>query len=49
MVSVENVVASGSLGVELDLEAVARELSEVVDYDRKNIRVPISASMTLHR
>ena len=33
MVSVENVVASGSLGVELDLEAVARELSEVVDYD----------------
>lgn len=33
MVSVENVVASGSLGVELDLEAVAREVSEVVDYD----------------
>jgi len=33
MVSVENVVASGSLGVEIDLEAVAHELSEVVDYD----------------
>lgn len=33
MVSVENVVASGSLGVELNLETVARELSEVVDYD----------------
>ncbi|SEW00990.1 TATA-box-binding protein [Halobacterium jilantaiense] len=33
MVSVENVVASGSLGIELDLETVARELSEVVDYD----------------
>lgn len=33
MVSVENVVASGSLGIELDLEAVARELSEVVEFD----------------
>ncbi|WP_435345712.1 TATA-box-binding protein [Haloarchaeobius sp. HRN-SO-5] len=33
MVSVVNVVASGSLGIELDLETVARELSEVVDYD----------------
>ncbi|RDZ53199.1 TATA-box-binding protein C, partial [Haloferax sp. Atlit-10N] len=33
MVSVENIVASGSLGIELDLEAVARELSKVVDYD----------------
>lgn len=33
MVSVENVVASGSLGIEIDLEAVAEELSEIVDYD----------------
>ncbi len=33
MVSVENVVASGSLGIEIDLETVAHELSEVVDYD----------------
>ncbi|QLG61939.1 TATA-box-binding protein [Halorarum salinum] len=33
MVSVENVVASGSLGIEIDLEVVAHELSEVVDYD----------------
>lgn len=33
MVSVENVVASGSLGMELNLETVARELSDVVDYD----------------
>ncbi len=33
MVSVENVVASGSLGIELDLETVAHDLSEVVDYD----------------
>ena len=33
MVSVENVVASGSLGIELDLVTVAREFSEVVDYD----------------
>lgn len=33
MVSVENVVASGSLGIEIDLEAVADELSEIVEYD----------------
>jgi transcription initiation factor TFIID TATA-box-binding protein len=33
MVSVENVVASGSLGIEIALEAVPHELSEVVDYD----------------
>lgn len=33
MVSVETVVASGSLGIEIDLEAIAHELSEVVDYD----------------
>lgn len=33
MVTVENVVASGSLGLEIDLEVVAHELSEVVDYD----------------
>lgn len=35
MISVENVVASGSLGRELDLESVDRELSEIVDYDPK--------------
>jgi len=33
MVSIENVVASGSLGIEINLEVVAHELSEVVDYD----------------
>ena len=33
MVQVVNVVASGALDVELDLEAVARELDDVVDYD----------------
>jgi len=33
MISVENVVASGSLGIEIDLETVAHELSDVVDYD----------------
>ncbi|QIB79558.1 TATA-box-binding protein [Haloferax volcanii] len=33
MVSAENVVASGSLGIEIALEAVAHELSKVVDYD----------------
>lgn len=33
MVEVVNVVASGSLGIELDLEAIAEELDEIVDYD----------------
>lgn len=33
MVDVVNVVASGSLGVELDLEAIAGDLDEIVDYD----------------
>lgn len=33
MVSVENVVASGSLDIEINLEVVARELNDVVDYD----------------
>jgi transcription initiation factor TFIID TATA-box-binding protein len=33
MVEVVNVVASGSLDVELDLEAVAGDLDEIVDYD----------------
>lgn len=33
MVQVVNVVASGALDVELDLESVARELDDVVDYD----------------
>lgn len=33
MVQVVNVVASGALDVELDLETVARELDDVVDYD----------------
>lgn len=33
MVEIVNVVASGSLGVELDLNAIAEELSEIVDYD----------------
>lgn len=33
MVEVVNVVASGSLGVELDLEAVTQELSRVAEYD----------------
>jgi transcription initiation factor TFIID TATA-box-binding protein len=33
MISVENVVASGSLGREIALETVAQDLSEVVDYD----------------
>jgi transcription initiation factor TFIID TATA-box-binding protein len=33
MVEVVNVVASGALDVELDLEAVARDLDDVVDYD----------------
>ena len=33
MVQVVNVVASGALGVEFDLEAVARELDDIVDYD----------------
>lgn len=33
MVKVVNVVASGSLGIELDLEAVTQELRRVADYD----------------
>lgn len=33
MVKIVNVVASGSLGVELDLNAIAQELPEIVDYD----------------
>ncbi|WP_276273596.1 TATA-box-binding protein [Haloarcula litorea] len=33
MVAVVNVVSSGSLSVELDLEAVAEELDDIVDYD----------------
>jgi len=33
MVEVVNVVASGSLGVELDLEAIASDLDSIVDYD----------------
>ena len=33
MVEVVNVVASGSLGIELDLEAIAGELDSIVDYD----------------
>lgn len=33
MVEIVNVVASGSLGVELDLDIIAQELPEVVDYD----------------
>ncbi len=33
MVKVVNVVASGSLGIELDLEAVTQELNRVADYD----------------
>jgi len=33
MVEIVNVVASGSLHVELDLDAVASELDDVVDYD----------------
>jgi len=33
MVEVVNVVASGSLGVELDLEAIAGDLDDIVDYD----------------
>lgn len=32
MVSVENIVSSGSLGIELDLEVISQELSEIVDY-----------------
>jgi len=33
MVEIVNVVASGSLNVEIDLEAVASELDDVVDYN----------------
>lgn len=33
MVDVVNVVSSGSLNVELDLETVAEELDDIVDYD----------------
>lgn len=33
MVEVVNIVASGSLGVELDLEVIAGELDDIVDYD----------------
>ena len=33
MVDIVNVVASGSLGVELDLNTIAKELPEIVDYD----------------
>ncbi|ELY83650.1 TATA-box-binding protein [Natrinema altunense] len=33
MVDVVNVVSSGSLDIELDLEAVAQELGDLVDYD----------------
>lgn len=33
MVEVVNVVASGSLGAELDLEAIAGDLDSIVDYD----------------
>lgn len=33
MIQVVNVVASGALDVEFDLEAVARELDDVVDYN----------------
>lgn len=33
MVEVVNVVASGSLGLELDLEAIANDLDDIVDYD----------------
>ncbi|SEA09745.1 TATA binding protein of transcription factor TFIID [Haloplanus vescus] len=33
MVEVVNIVASGSLGVELDLEAIASDLDSIVDYD----------------
>jgi len=33
MVEVVNVVSSGSLNIELDLEAVAQELNDFVDYD----------------
>lgn len=33
MINLENVVASGSLGIEIDLGAVASDLSEIVDYD----------------
>jgi len=33
MVEIVNVVASGSLGVELDLEAIAGDLDDIVDYN----------------
>ena len=33
MVEVVNIVASGSLGLEFDLEAVAEELAAIADYD----------------
>ena len=33
MVQIVNVVASGALDVELDLESVAQELDDIVDYD----------------
>lgn len=33
MVEVVNVVASGSLGIELDLEAIAKELDDILEYD----------------
>ena len=33
MVEIVNVVASGSLGVELDLNAIAQELPQMIDYD----------------
>ena len=33
MVEIVNIVASGSLGVELDLEAIASDLDSIVDYD----------------
>jgi len=49
MISVENIVASGSLGIELDLEVISQELSEIVDYYQKNMLVHISVSMILHR
>jgi transcription initiation factor TFIID TATA-box-binding protein len=48
MVQVVNVVASGALDVELDLETVARELDDVVDYDPEKYLVRTFGSVTMH-
>lgn len=36
MVNIVNIVASGDLGIELDLEKVAKDIGSIAEYDPQN-------------